>query len=225
MLAPQNIMNRADSFSDQCKIQKFYLSFSLFFVTTQGSGSCLPSSAHHQEPPLAQQPLAPWGLASDVACSGVMPNGQPHDGRPHTAPIAPSPLATASFRTTLDRIRTTLSRTSHSETLLRDEAWPTILRRMHSALDTGKPITGAGPNRGLPMDVVVQTLKASWHVDGTWPVGPNAMRVLEEQSRDRAKADKGPEGKQDPSPYDVAQAYRDRGVLVEEPQKAADDEW
>lgn len=109
-----------------------------------------------------------------------------------------------------------LARTSHDEALLRDEAWPSILKRIHAALDTGKPITGAGPNRGLPMDVVVQTLKAGWHVDGTWPIGPNAMQQLEEQSRTRAEQDKGPQGKQDPSPDDVAVAYRHRGVKVEE---------
>ncbi|SJX62059.1 uncharacterized protein SRS1_10699 [Sporisorium reilianum f. sp. reilianum] len=148
-----------------------------------------------------------------------MANGCPRDGR-HAFP-----QATASFMATLNQIRTTLSRTSHDEKLLRDEAWPTILKRIHTALDTGKPITGAGPHRGLPMDVVVHTLKAGWHVDGTWPLGPNAMQLLEEQSKDRAKADKGPEAKQDPSPDDIAEAYRRRGVLVDEPQKVVDDDW
>ncbi|KAJ9477986.1 Cutinase [Pseudozyma hubeiensis] len=155
-----------------------------------------------------------------------MPNGSPHNGQQHnTTSIAPSSLATPSFLTTLDRIRTTLARTWHSETLLRDDAWPTILKRIHTALDTGKPITGAGPNRGLPMGVVVQTLKASWHVDGTWPIGPNAMALLEEQSVERMKAEKGPEAKQDPGPEAVARMYRERGVVVEEPLAVGDDDW
>lgn len=150
-----------------------------------------------------------------------MADAGPQDGRSHI--IAPSPQATASFLSTRERIRTTLARTSHDEKLLRDNAWPTILKRIHAALDTGKPITGAGPNRGLPMGMVVQTLKAGWHVDGTWPIGPNAMQLLEEQSVDRARAEKGPEAKQDPSPEDVAQAYRRRGVPVDEAQVVVDD--
>lgn len=149
-----------------------------------------------------------------------MANGGPRDDQPHSYPHA-----TASFTATLRQIHATLARTSHDETLLGDDAWPSILKRIHTALDTGKPITGAGPQRGLPMDVVVQTLKASWHIDGTWPVGPNAMQVLEEQSREKAKADKGPEAKQDPSPDDVAEAYRRRGVRVDEPLKVDDDDW
>ncbi|TKY87361.1 hypothetical protein EX895_004038 [Sporisorium graminicola] len=149
-----------------------------------------------------------------------MADGCPRDGRHH-----PYPEATASFTATLARIRTTLSRTSPNEQLLRDDAWPTILKRIHSALDSGKPITGAGPHRGLPMDVVVQTLKASWHVDGTWPVGPNAIQLLEEQSMERTRAEKGPEAKQDPSPDDIAKAYRRRGVHVDEPQQVPDDDW
>ncbi|CDS00885.1 uncharacterized protein SPSC_03220 [Sporisorium scitamineum] len=148
-----------------------------------------------------------------------MANGCARDGRHHSS------QATASFTSTLSQIRTTLSRTSHDERLLRDDAWPSILKRIHTALDTGKQITGAGPHRGLPMDVVVQTLKASWHVDGTWPIGPNAVQLLEEQSKERAREEKGPEAKQDPSPEEIAQTYRSRGVLVDEPQKVADDDW
>ncbi|KIS70797.1 uncharacterized protein UMAG_01948 [Mycosarcoma maydis] len=154
-----------------------------------------------------------------------MPNGSCRDVRSHLTPIASSPLATPSFLTTLARTRTTLSQTSHSETLLRDTAWPVILKRIHAALDTGKPITGAGPNRGLPMNIVVQTLKASWHVDGTWPIGPNALQVMEEQSKKRRGIEKGPEGKQDPSPEDVASRYRERGVAIEEPETVVDDDW
>lgn len=75
------------------------------------------------------------------------------------------------------------------------------------------------------MNVVVQTLKASWHVDGTWPIGPNAMQRLEEQSKSRAEKDKGPEGKQDPSPEDVAKRYRERGVVVAEMETVRDDDW
>lgn len=154
-----------------------------------------------------------------------MANGSHHAG-PQTAPSsALSPLATASFVNTLDRICTTLGRTAHDATLLRDEAWPSILKRIHGALDTGKPITGAGPNRGLPMGVVIQTLKAGWHVDGTWPIGPNALMELEAQSKARADQDKGPVGKQDPRPDNVAKAYRDRGILVAEAVQVADDDW
>ena len=108
---------------------------------------------------------------------------------------------------------------------MRDDAWPTILKRIHGALDTGKPITGAGPGRGLPMGVVVQTLKASWHVDGTWPIGPNAMVELERKSKEKREQDKGPEGRQDPSPEDVARRYRERGVVVAEPENVADEDW
>lgn len=73
------------------------------------------------------------------------------------------------------------------------------------------------------MDVVVQTLKAGWHVDGTWPLGPNATQLLEEQSMDRMKAEKGPEAKQDPGPDEVAKAYRRRGVNVEDAKIVVDD--
>ncbi|SPO23487.1 uncharacterized protein UTRI_02166 [Ustilago trichophora] len=144
---------------------------------------------------------------------------------PPPPPLPSSPHAAASFLSTLDRIRTVLARTASDETLLRDDAWPSILKRIHGALDTGKPITGAGPNRGLPMNVVVQTLKASWHVDGTWPIGPNAMQHLEAQSKIRADKDKGPEGKQDPSPADVAKMYRERGIEVDEMETVRDDDW
>lgn len=136
-----------------------------------------------------------------------------------------SPLASRTFLSTLSNVRTTLSRTSHSEVLLRDDAWPTILKRIHGALDTGKPITGAGPGRGLPMDVVVQTLKASWHVDGTWPIDLGAMKEMEEQSIKRAKEEKGPEAKQDPSAEDVARMYSKRGVEVREVERVVDDDW
>lgn len=149
-----------------------------------------------------------------------MAEASPSSSNPHP----PSSSATPSFLSTLSRIRSTLERTSHDEKLLRDDAWPTILKRVYGALDTGKPITGASPNRGLPMEVVVQTLKAGWHVDGTWPVGPNALRELEEQSKERALAEKGPEAKQDPSPEDVAVAYRARGVDIEG-AVVVDDDW
>ncbi|SPC67269.1 uncharacterized protein UHOD_02893 [Ustilago sp. UG-2017b] len=139
-------------------------------------------------------------------------------------PHPPSTSATSTFLATLSRVRSTLDRTSHNEALLRDDAWPSILKRIHGALDTRKPITGAGPNRGLPMDVVVQTLKAGWHVDGTWPIGPNARQELEEQSKEIAMLEKGPEAKQDPSPEDVAEAYRVSGVDVAEPLQV-DDDW
>lgn len=162
---------------------------------------------------------------ANVALPGVMANGS-HDGTEHCPrSFTPSPKATRSFLTTLDQIRSTLSRTSHDETLLRDDAWPTILKRISAALDTGKPITGAGPNRGLPMDVVVQTLKAAWHVDGTWPIGPNALDQLEQQSRERAEWDKGPQAKQDPTPDQVAIAYKARGIQVEEPHQRVQDDW
>ncbi len=136
-----------------------------------------------------------------MVAEGILNAGEPsplHDNAATVAP--PSALASKIFLSTLSSVRSTLSRTAHSEKRLRDEAWPSILKRIHGALDTGKPITGAGPGRGLPMDVVVQTLKAGWHVDGTWPIGPGAMKELEFQAIKRAEQEKGPEAKQDPSP-------------------------
>ncbi|EST07893.1 hypothetical protein PSEUBRA_003018 [Kalmanozyma brasiliensis GHG001] len=189
---------------------------------------CLSHSSfgrHNHLYQLSPEQPAICGLVAplDIECSRVMADGGSQDGRPRALTIAPSTQATASFLTTLDRIRTTLARTSHDEKLLRDDAWPAILKRVHAALDTGKPITGAGPNRGLPMEIVSQTLKASWHVDGTWPIGPNAMQLLEEHSVEKARAEKGPEAKQDPTSEDVAQAYRRRGVVVDEAKVVVDD--
>ena len=165
---------------------------------------------------------------SDCANAVVLSMAQAHhDGlltssSPSARPRPPSDQASKSFLSTLDLVRTTLSRTP-DEAALRDNAWPNILKRIHGALDTGKPITGAGPGRGLPMDVVVQTLKASWHVDDTWPIGPNALKELEDQSKERMREEKGPEAKQDPSPQDVARAYSARGIHVKEIETAQDD--
>lgn len=133
------------------------------------------------------------------------------------------PHASASFTATLARIQETLDRTSHDEILLRDDAWPSILKRIYVALDTGKAVKGAGEGRGLPMDVVVQTLKAAWHVDGTWPIGPNALKQLEEDSKERAEKEKGPVAKQDPSPDEIARAYRGRGIEVGDVDEMSDD--
>ncbi|KAI3483038.1 hypothetical protein L1887_54158 [Cichorium endivia] len=133
--------------------------------------------------------------------------------------------ASPSFTATLARVRATLQRTADDEAQLCNVAWPQILSKLHAALETGKPITGAGQGRGLPLDVVVATLKASWHVDGTWPIGPNAKQMLEQQAQQRAQAEKGPEAKQDPGPDDIARAYRARGVHVDEPAYVDDDDW
>ncbi|SNX82901.1 uncharacterized protein MEPE_01607 [Melanopsichium pennsylvanicum] len=152
-----------------------------------------------------------------------MANGHDQAFDAPLSPHPPSPKASASFLNTLNKVQSILARTSHDESLLRDEAWPSLLKRIYGALDTGKPITGAGPNRGLPMSTMVLTLKAAWHIDGTWPIGANALQQLEEHSKFNMARDKGPVGKQDPSPEDVAKAYKKRGVIVEGVQVVQDD--
>lgn len=137
-----------------------------------------------------------------------------------------SPQASAAFLTTIARVRETLARTSHDPLSLKTEAWDSILKRIHEALDSGRTVTGAGPGRGLPLDVVVQTLKAGWHVDGTWPVGPDPLKELEKQSKEKAELEKGPSAQPDPSPENIANAYRRVGVEVGEAEKdGAEDDW
>ncbi|EPQ27713.1 uncharacterized protein PFL1_04851 [Pseudozyma flocculosa PF-1] len=109
------------------------------------------------------------------------------------------------------------------------EAWPQ-LRGLKSALDSGKSVTGAGTARGLPLRIVVQTLKASWHVDDTWPVGVEEQAAKTTTgaglpgSGSQAAPEAGPPVRPDPDPQSIAHAYRERGVEVA-PAIVVDDEW
>lgn len=129
--------------------------------------------------------------------------------------------ATASFVSTVRRLAQLVADTQGDEARLK-AAWPQM-QRIKQGLDSGKVISGAGEDRGLPLHLVIQLLKSSWHADSTWPVGEHALEQLHEQAA--AGQDPGPQAIPDPSPDEIAIAYRMRGVDVPEPALQSDAVW
>ncbi|PWN94409.1 hypothetical protein FA10DRAFT_264943, partial [Acaromyces ingoldii] len=111
------------------------------------------------------------------------------------------------------------------------------LADLKRALDDGK-FLDLGAGRGVPMRLVTKTCKASWHYDGTWPLlASDESTACSKPEEDLPRsihasrfilrppgqhcvrlpppdAEPGPPQRPDPSPEQIAQSYRDRGIAV-----------
>lgn len=127
--------------------------------------------------------------------------------------------ASASFVSSISRLAQLVEDTQGDESKLKG-FWPQM-RGIKQGLDRGKYISGAGKNRGIPLALTVQLLKASWHADSTWPIGEHALEQRQEQAI--AGREPGPQARPDPSPDEIAAAYRKRGISVSELPLQTDD--
>ncbi|CAO1629376.1 unnamed protein product [Sympodiomycopsis kandeliae] len=148
------------------------------------------------------------------------------------------------FQDALDRIHRVLTSTEAAEEL--KSTWhgsgsdekKTALKDFKRLLDSGKRVNPSETDtpRGIPMWMVVRTVKSSWHADGSWPllgsdeslpssssgmdipssIHPRAL-LLRPKGQDRFELPPsdiavGEIVKQDPEPDRIAEAYRARGV-------------
>ncbi|PWY98551.1 hypothetical protein BCV70DRAFT_201867 [Testicularia cyperi] len=198
----------------------------------QGQGQPLEQPYQHQEPSLtvsvAQPQSSGSGSGSDVGCTA-----------PSTR-FAYAADATPAFRTQLGSLAALLTRVRADPRLLQ-QSWPR-LRGVKTALDSGKRVgAGAGRHRGLPLSLVIPILKSEWHNDGTWPldcsipghgigiatgtgtdIGSNEQQEKQKPTSmsTPAQAHVPP---QDPSPDQIATAYRSRGIAVPDAIPVLDD--
>lgn len=121
------------------------------------------------------------------------------------------------------------------------------LSNLYNALDAGRTISyqdDGNRTRGIPMWIVVRTCKAKWHQDGTWPllgsdeiVDADVHGTLPPRSTHPSRSLIRPPGTnsfaaptvlstQEPSAEEIAQAYRRRGIKVEEAVLSPDlEDW
>ena len=74
----------------------------------------------------------------------------------------------------------------------------------------------------------IQTLKCSWHHDETWPVDSEvvASKTTSGPGGAQAIVEPGPPVRPDPSPDQVAEMYRRKGIAVAEPDPSlVVDDW
>lgn len=149
----------------------------------------------------------------------------PQDAEESAAgPYAPEPHGfahdvTDRFKSAMDRLAKVvfIAQQSDAQSLA---AWPRM-RSLKERIDTGLHITNAGKHRGIPLPLMVQLLKSSWHADATWPIQKAGAEL--EDGRAEAHTEPGPPVRVDPSAHDIAAAYRKRGISVPEPIPHKDD--
>ncbi|PWN50165.1 hypothetical protein IE53DRAFT_344641 [Violaceomyces palustris] len=139
---------------------------------------------------------------------------QPNQVSSSAPPTPPDPIIRA-HQAEMERLRALVDSNSKTDRELMS-LWPR-LKNLKASLDQGKEIRNLPVGRGLPLSVLVKILKSCWHNDGTWP--------LDESVKDRTSIDPtrlpqpepGPPARPDPDPQQVAEAYKSRGIFVEDP--------
>ncbi|WFC95677.1 hypothetical protein MBRA1_002330 [Malassezia brasiliensis] len=71
------------------------------------------------------------------------------------------------YRATLARIEALFANDPNAEELAASQK---LLGPLYRTLDSRRSVAMPNQPRGIPLNLVVKTLKSAWHVDGTWPL-------------------------------------------------------